>query len=602
MSGSKKSLCKMLVGTALGLTACATTGEPAGDQPDRSLQPVQVDGAEAVGPSTSLQQAAATFVNASAALTDLGDEWRGRDGDAAGASLVAAGVAAGAGHVRLQQYHDGVPVVGADVVAHSDGTRITSVAGNHVAGLAGINTKPSLLGAVALRLAKADHAKAANGSAAVRYERERTTLVILPQRDGQARLAWQVEFFTELQGPVAPGLWTYFIDALDGAILDKRNNLDTLSQASGPGGNPKVTRTWVNALDVEPSGALFAMNTAKLQTVNMNNLTSGGTIVTGPLTNIGDAPINDAHGFAEVTLNLLRNWGGYNSINNAGFVIKSRVHYALNYENAFWDGAQMTYGDGRTTFYPLSGDVDVVAHEIHHGFTSFHSNLIYSRQSGGMNESFSDIMGTAAEFYNEGLGADWDLGRDIFRGNTALRFMCDPRADGRSIDNLANYFDGLDVHFSSGIMNKAFCRAARRFATGNPLGNASVDSVRRAAKVFYEANDHYWTSSSTFVQGCEGTIDAAIALGYSAGDINALRASWADVGVNCRAGVICTPGVQTCDFGCGLVGGNSTDDCIVACNAAGTAWTLQENCGYAQNWPYSASCLNSQPAPVCQLN
>jgi Zn-dependent metalloprotease len=206
-------------------------------------------------------------------------------------------------------------------------------------------------------LAEADHAKAADGSAALRYERERATLLILPQRDEQARLAWQVEFFTELQGPIAPCLWTYFIDAVDGAILDKRNNLDTLSQASGPGGNPKV--------------------------------------------------------------------------------------------------------------------------------------------------------------------------------------MCDPRADGRSIDNLANYFDGLDVHFSSGIMNKAFCRAARRFATGNPLGNASVDSVRRAAKVFYEANDHYWTSSSSFVQGCAGTIDAAIALGYSAGDINALRAFWADVGVACRAGVIC---------------------------------------------------------------
>lgn len=72
--------------------------------------------------------------------------------------------------------------------------------------------------------------------------------------------------------------------------------------------------------------------------------------------------------------------------------------------------------------------------------------------------------------------------------------------------------------------------------------------------------------------------------------------------------VSCTPGAQTCDYGCGFDGSQwdgptpSSDDCIIRCNAAGTAWELVEDCGWAQNFPFSASCLNSQPQPICQNN
>src|SRR4029078_150841 len=100
----------------------------------------------------------------------------------------------------------------------------------------------------------------------------------------------------------------------------------------------------------------------------------------------------------------------------------------------------MTYGDGANTFYPLSGSVDVVAHEINHGFTSFHSNLTYSGQSGGNNESFSDIAGAISSFWYHGIfrgHGEFDLGRDIFRGDTALGFMCNPPQDGISIDDAA---------------------------------------------------------------------------------------------------------------------------------------------------------------------
>jgi hypothetical protein len=275
------------------------------------------------------------------------------------------------------------------------------------------------------------------------------------------------------------------------------------------------------------------MQTSRLLTLNMNSNTSGGTAVAGPLNDIGDAAINDAHGFAEVTLNMLRDWMGQNSIDDRGFSIRSRVHYGRQYENAFWDGVQMTYGDGRSTFHPLSGDIDVVSHEINHGYTEFHSSLIYSGMSGGMNESFSDVAGTVAEYYSEGEGADWDLGRDIFRGDQALRYMCDPRQDGRSINHASQYRNGMDVHFSSGVGNRAFCLSARRLATGSPDGTPTVESVKRAGQVWYAANASYWTRSSTFTQACQGVMDAAAALGLSEAEREAIAQSWSDVGVFC---------------------------------------------------------------------
>lgn len=74
-----------------------------------------------------------------------------------------------------------------------------------------------------------------------------------------------------------------------------------------------------------------------------------------------------------------------------------------------------------------------------------------------------------------------------------------------------------------------------------------------------------------------------------------------EVGVSEQA-ITCTPGYETCDVGCYYDGGPSTDDCIIRCNAAGNGWITLENCGWAQNFPYSASCLASQPHPVCQNN
>lgn len=478
--------------------------------------------------SGDLALAAVDYVHGRRAVLGLSEE----------DDLVVRSVKQGAGglsHVRMQQQFRGVRVFGGDVVVHASNGVFRSLSGSLTRGLKSFDVTPQVTEGEALFSAKADYAALAKSIPdALVFEREKVELVLFPNENGGVRLAWHVEFFTELQNDVDPGLWNYFVDAKSGVFLSKFNGIHTLSQASGPGGNGKVSRTWTSSLDVEPSGASYKMDTSRLVTVNMNGAQGGqGTVVTGPLSNIGDAAINDAHGFAEATLDMLSDWFGYESIDGNGFKIRSRVHYGHQYENAFWDGTQMTYGDGASWFYALSGDVDVVSHEIHHGFTEFHSDLVYSGQSGGINESFSDVAGTAAEFFVEGASADWDMGRDIFKQDGALRYMCDPPQDGASIDHASEYTPGMGVHYSSGVFNKAFCRASRRLSTGSPTGSATANGVKRAATAWYEANANYWTSSTTFTQGCQGIVDAATALGYSATEIAAIRDSFTDVGVIC---------------------------------------------------------------------
>ncbi|HRC56164.1 MAG TPA: M4 family metallopeptidase, partial [Kofleriaceae bacterium] len=442
--------------------------------------------------------------------------------------------------LRMKQMHEGLEVFGAEVIVNANNAAFSSANGQ-VLRFPGLSTTPSVAKAKALEIAKGLYlGKVVDRTAKIEYSRESTTLKILP-REGQApRLAWHTAFYTEAQAGVEPKFLHVFVDAQDGSILQSHNAIHTLSQASGPGGNLKVPRTWTNALDVEPSGAQFMMDTARLRTVNMNNGTSGGTTVVGPLSPIGDAPINDAHGYAEATLNMLLDWQGENSINGAGFKILSRVHYSSNYENAFWDGSQMTYGDGASTFYPLSGGLDVVSHEMNHGYTTFHSNLTYSGQSGGVNESFSDISGEVAEAYLDQAAPDMLVGADIYKAaNGALRYMCNPTQDGRSIDNLANFTTGIDVHLSSGIMNKAFCRSSARLASGSPTGAHTMASVQRASRAWYLANKSKWTASSNFTSACTGVWNAATDLGFTTAEKCAIRDSWIDVGVTCGDATLC---------------------------------------------------------------
>jgi len=217
----------------------------------------------------------------------------------------------------------------------------------------------------------------------------------------------------------------------------------------------------------------------------------------------------------------------------------------------------MTFGDGYTTFYPLVC-LDVSAHEVSHGFTENNSGLIYSSQSGGMNEAFSDMAGEAAKYYMRGTN-DFMCGFDIFKNPTqALRYLCNPPQDGVSIDHVSQYYEGLDVHYSSGVFNKAFCLIAQ----------SAGWNTHMAFDIFVRANQLYWIPSSTFVQGATGVMDAAVDLGYSCQDVvNA----FAVVGIN----LVC-PGPPVANFSASpLSGGVPLTTHFTDSSQAASSWLWQ---------------------------
>jgi pseudolysin/vibriolysin len=219
-----------------------------------------------------------------------------------------------------------------------------------------------------------------------------------------------------------------------------------------------------------------------------------------------------------VHTNKYQAYTGYNALS---FQLVMRVHYSSSYENAFWDGSTMSFGDGASTFYPLVS-ADVAGHEVSHGFTEQHSNLTYSGQSGGINESFSDMGGEATEYYWKGTN-DFLVGHEIFKGNGSLRYMANPPQDGGSIDNAADYTSGLDVHYSSGVYNKAFYLLATKTGWDTP----------KAFKVFARANALYWSASSDYNDAACGVETAAGDLGFTVADVTSALSS---VGVSCNGG------------------------------------------------------------------
>jgi vibriolysin len=483
---------------------------------------------------------------------------------------IAAG-ADGLRHVRMQQLHAGVPVRGAELVVHADDTTFLGFNGILTRGLDGFPVVPAVAQEAALEAARSER----TGGTTARFRREAVELVIQPGEEGGATLVWRVELLNDGQAELAPGRWIYLVDAASGAVV-RRHDALTTEQASGPGGNPKRSRQWTAELDVEPMGGEFVMQTSRLVTYDLK----GGTEtpadpVRGPLDPIADAAADDAHGYAEVTLDMMRDWYGHDSIDDQGFVIVSRVHYNAGWDNASWNGSEMSYGDGSEWFHPLGGALDVVAHEINHGFTQFHSDLDYSGMSGALNESFSDIAGTLAEFYFEGDDADFLLGEDVFkqRADGALRYLCNPPLDREdrherhpdepatgSIEHANDFARDMNVHLSSGVPNKAFCLAVGRFRATS-TGGSAVEAARRVGSAWYLANASYWTTATGYVEGCQGVVDAARALGFSSEEVAALADSWADVGVECEGQTTACDEDDRCELQVGETCASCPGDC-----------------------------------------
>jgi bacillolysin len=448
--------------------------------------------------------------------------------------------------LRLQQVFNGVPVWGSTQAAlvADDGT-LTVFSGTVTPNLEakqGLKKEKKVNGNQAIKIAEADLGFAAS------YEKKPSAELVVYTQGEDAVYAYLVNLnFLEPK----PGNYNYFVDAANGEILNKYNDL----HEAKPGGGSGITGTNTAGTGVGVLGDSKSLNMILSSTTYyLQDNTRGNGIFTYDAANRSrtpgslwasldnllnakyDAPAVDAHYYAGKTYDYYKNVFQRNSYDGNGAALKSTVHYGRNYNNAFWNGSQMVYGDGDgTTFIPLSGGLDVVAHELTHAVTDKSSDLIYQYESGALNEAISDIFGTLVEFYNNNK-PDYEIGEDIYtpaKANDALRSMSDPAKYGDPDHYSVRYTGTSDnggVHINSGIINKA----AYLLAVGGTHYGVTVPGIGndKVGAIYYRANTRYFTASSTFSQARASLVQAAADL-YGAGsaEVNAVNKSFDAVGV-----------------------------------------------------------------------
>lgn len=299
-----------------------------------------------------------------------------------------------------------------------------------------------------------------------------------------------------------------------------------------------------------------------IETYNMNNTANyaGATDFIDNDNNWSSAEYNnankdnaalDAHWGTEKTYDYFLTKHNRNSYNNNGAILKNYVHsnlIAMGYpsnDNAFWDGQRMTYGDGTSSFDALTS-IDVVGHEIGHGVCSNTANLIYSKESGAINEGLSDIWGAMIEYYADSTKQTYLIGEEIKLGGGALRSMSDPNTYGQPKTYGGTYWydqnctptnlnDYCGVHRNSGVLNHWFYILSEGKTGTNDIGNAyNVVGIGKdkSAKIVYRAESVYFTATTNYLQAKDLTIQAAKDLyGVNSVESATVCQSWYAVGV-----------------------------------------------------------------------
>lgn len=435
-------------------------------------------------------------------------------------------------YVRLRQLHSGLPVWGQELTLQvaEDGS-VQTVLGRTLPDLR-IGTRPSLTADAALSSALAQLVK--TGTALT--HQKPALLIVADDQLGSPALAYHA--VVEYEGEQGHALEDLFVDAHSGRVLSQ------------------VSRIHTGLSRVIYDGKSACLSTGKeLPGTLLYN--EGGTST--------DAVANAAYTNTGSTYWFYKNFLGRDSYDGAGALLKSSVHFEFSTgfscsgANAAWLGDpynQMVYGDGdSSTFKPLSLAIDVTAHELTHAVTDKTSGLIYSNESGALNEAMSDIFGAVAEAWVASGGSStgnpasiaatantWKIGEEVAKAGLsggALRFMNNPTADAYSKDyypeRLTGSADNGGVHGNSGIANLAFYLLSQ--GGTHPRGKTTVTvagiGIEKAAKIFYKANtDAMLPSSAKFQDARNITAQVAKDLyGACSAEWVSTQKSWDAVGV-----------------------------------------------------------------------
>ncbi|WP_374985751.1 M4 family metallopeptidase [Streptomyces fradiae] len=458
----------------------------------------------------------------------------------------------GTTHTRYERTYAGLPVLGGDlVVTENKAGRTEGVAKASRAELRNVDTTADVAPAAAERQAVA--AARAEGSEASAPESAPRKVVWLAE--GKPVLAYE----TVVGGLQHDGTPNELHVVTDAATGEKLYEWQAVHNGTG-----NTMYSGQVTLGTAQSGSSYTLNdTARggHKTYNLNRGSSGtGTLFSGSDDTWGDGtPSNletagaDAHYGAALTWDYYKNVHGRSGIRGDGVGAYSRVHYGNNYVNAFWQDSCfcMTYGDGANNAKPLTS-IDVAAHEMTHGLTSNTARLVYSGESGGLNEATSDIFAAAVEFHanNSKDVGDYLVGEKIdIRGNgTPLRYMDKPSRDGSSKDYWYSGIGNVDVHYSSGPANHWFYLLSEG-SGAKTVNGVSYDSPTsdglpvtgigrdKAALIWFKALTTKFTSTTNYAGARAGTVAVATEL-YGAGspEVLAVEHAWAGVNVGARPG------------------------------------------------------------------
>lgn len=466
----------------------------------------------------------------------------------------------GTTHIRYDRTWKGLRVVGGDlVVEKSPGGAVEAVRYN-------ANRKDVAARTTSPDVEEQEAVAAGERRSAARGERSEGELVVWAG-SGEPRLAYDVLTTGTLPDQTPSRLHT-IVDAGTGAVI---TSYDDVVKGTG---HSQYSGT-VTLATVSSGGTWQLRDTRGNHTTDLNGATSGsGTQLTdaddvwgnGSTTSRQTAGVDAQYG-AERTYAYFDGVHGRAGIWNNGTGARSRVHYGNAYANAFWDGTQMTYGDGAGNARPLTS-IDVAAHEMSHGVTENTADLVYSGESGGLNEATSDIFGAGVEFANSNSTdvGDYLIGEkiDINGNGTPLRYMDRPSRDGASQDCWTTSTKNLDPHYSSGPLNHWFYLASEGSGTKtingvtytSPTCNGStVTGAGRASieKVWYRTLATKLTSTSTYAAARNGAIASAKEL-YGAGSATCAAVQAAFSAINVAAGTESCGGTTPPPTGGNLLG------------------------------------------------
>lgn len=446
-------------------------------------------------------------------------------------------------HVRVQQMVGGVPVWGGEAIVHLDEQGAEHHVTDKIEVDLDVDTVPTLDAFEA-----EDRALDAEQNAEL-LDAE-TTLFVL-RRDGQDHLVWQVDVEVRDAEGLPLSRPRLFVDARSGEVVWSYDNLKTGSGATRYDGTQSFTTTHSTWGWYGTSYSSWALQASDINTYTWGSTT---TSLNMPMSYFvedwsGYPSAVSAHWAAEETLDYLAAWHGYVGYDGAGSAINVYTDYGSGWNNASGGGGGIWFGNGDGTSWSSFTTVDVVAHEIGHNMTEKMSNLVYSGESGGMNESFSDLMGVMVERWVDGGSSNnWRIMEDNYTPSTsgdAGRYMLDPAADGGSMDyyTSASAVAAADVHYSSGIGNLAFSLLSNGgYHPRRSSGYVSGVGPDAAMWIAFRAHRYYLTSTSDYADLRDAmTLAAADGYGATSWVVDSVESAYAAVGVGstgCETGYL----------------------------------------------------------------